>query len=171
MTPEQIALGTLRIQEIQTWITALAIFLGPLSGVLFTLWFQARKEIRNQRHQLFLDLMSERKTLYVSQRVAQALNKIDVIYARNPAVKKCWHEYYALLQQPAGELRIHKWLELLSTMAETLGYSDLSQTDLDKFYIPQGHADDLEFQRKTSHQWARVLENTEHLMLKTKKNL
>lgn len=50
--------------------------------------------------------------------------------------------------------------ELLAAMSGELRYPKLSQTDLDKFYIPQGHADDLEFQRKVSQQWLRVLENT-----------
>jgi len=44
MTPEQAAIQTLKLMEIQVWITGLAIFLGPLAGVLFTLWFQGRKE-------------------------------------------------------------------------------------------------------------------------------
>lgn len=168
MTPDQLALATLRTQELQVWITGIAIFLGPLTGVLLTLWLQSRKELRDAKHQLFLALMAERKALYVSFQVAQALNKIDVIFARNSEVKKCWHEYYTLLQQPAGELRGHKWIELLTNMAKVLGYPSLSQVDLDKFYIPQGHADDAEFQRKVGQQWSRVLANTEHLMLKSK---
>lgn len=170
MTPDQIAMSTLRAQEIQAWITGLAIFLGPLTGVLLTLWMQSRKELRDAKHQLFLALMAERKTLSVSFQVAQALNKIDVIFAKNSEVKKCWHDYYSLLQQPPGELRAHKWLELLTNMAKVLGYSSLSQVDLDKFYIPQGHADDADHQRKMGQQWARVLENTEHLMLKARQD-
>ncbi len=49
-------------------------------------------------------------------------------------------------------------------MASELGYS-IQQTDLDKFYLPQGHADDAQFQRNVAQQWARVLENTERLLL------
>jgi hypothetical protein len=165
MTPDQIAAATLRVQEIQTWITGLAIFLGPLAGVLFTIWFQSRKERTDAKHRLFLDLMAERKAPRVTTQVAQALNKIDVVFADSPKVKNTWHEYYALLHQPPGEPRTHKWLELLTTIAEDLGYSALSQIDLDKFYIPQGHVDDAEFQRKVVQQWSRVLENTEHFIV------
>ncbi|WP_144408816.1 hypothetical protein [Chromobacterium vaccinii] len=39
-----IALETLKVQEVQAWITGFAVFLGPLSGVVFTLWFESRKE-------------------------------------------------------------------------------------------------------------------------------
>lgn len=166
MAPDQIALATLRVMEIQTWITGLAILLGPLAGVLFTWWFQSRKEKKDAKHQLFLALMAERKAPLVTPQVAQALNKIDVVFADRPKVKTCWHEYYALLHQPPGEPRTHKWLELLTTIAQDLGYSDLSQLDLDKFYLPQGHVDDAEFQQRVGQQWARVLENTEHFILK-----
>jgi hypothetical protein len=166
MTPDQIAVSTLRVQEIQAWITGLAIFLGPLFGVLITLWFQARKERIDAKYQLFLALMAERKAPRVTLLVAQALNKIDVVFAKSPKVKTCWHEYYALLHQAASELTTHKWLELLTAISQDLGYKELSQLDLDKFYLPQGHVDDAEFQQKVGQQWARVLENTEHFVLK-----
>jgi hypothetical protein len=168
MTPDQVAAATLRIQEIQAWITGIAIVLGPLAGVVFTLWFQARKERNDAKHQLFLALMAERKSPFVSQQVAQALNKIDVVFADSAAVKARWHEYYALLHQSAGEPRTHKWIELLTTMAQELGYKQLAQLDLDKFYVPQGHVDDADFQRKVGQQWARVLQNTEHFVVKAR---
>jgi hypothetical protein len=168
MTPDQIAAATLRLQEIQTWITALAIFLGPLAGVLFTLWFQSRKEKTDAKHQLFLALMAERKSPYVTTQVAQALNKVDVVFADSQNVKARWHEYYALLHQTPGEPRTHKWIELLTTMAKELGYKQLAQLDLDKFYVPQGHVDDADFQRKVGRQWARVLESTEHFVVKAR---
>ena len=163
MTPDQIALATLRAQEFQAWLTGLAIFLGPFAGVLFTLWFQARKERRDAKLQLFLALMSERKGILVSKEVARALNQVDVVYSGNPKVKALWHKYYGLLSQQPGEDRAHTWLELLAAMAEDLHYRGLSQVDLDKFYIPQGHVDDVEHQRKVGKELLRVLEASERL--------
>lgn len=170
MNADQIAAATLRVQEVQAWITGLAIILGPLAGVLFTLWFQARKERREAKQQLFLALMAERKAPLVSQQVAQALNKIDVVFADSAKVRSLWHEYYALLHQQPGEPRTHKWLELLAAMALELGYKHLSQIDIDKFYIPQGHVDDATFQRKVAQQWSRVLEGTEHFIVEARKS-
>ena len=163
MTPDQIALATLRAQEFQAWLTGLAIFLGPFAGVLFTLWFQARKERRDAKLQLFLALMSERKGILVSKEVARALNQVDVVYSGNPKVKALWHKYYGLLSQQPGEDRAHTWLELLAAMAEDLHYRGLSQVDLDKLYIPQGHVDDVEHQRKVGKELLRVLEASERL--------
>jgi hypothetical protein len=165
MSPDQIAIETLRVQELQTWITGMAIVLGPLAGVMFTLWFQRRKEREDAKHALFMALMAERKALIVSPLVAQALNKVDVVFAGSQKIRTCWHEYYALLHGQPGDPRNHKWLELLTLIAQDVGYKAISQIDLDKFYIPQGHADDAEFQRKVGQQWARVLQNTEHFVV------
>ena len=166
MTPEQLSIAQLNLAQWQLWVTGLAIFLGPLTGVLFTLWFQSRKDKLEAKRRLFLTLIAERKTLVISQHMAQALNTIDVVFSDNLSVKDLWHKYYALLSQPPGEERVHTWLELLAAMSSELHYPKLSQTDLDKFYIPQGHVDDLEFQRKVSQQWSRVLENTERFVVK-----
>jgi len=168
MTPDQVAIASLEVLKIQTWITGLAIFLGPLAGVLFTLWFQSRKEVRDSKLQLFLSLMAERKAPVVSAHAAQALNKIDVVFADCSEVKALWHEYYALLHQQPGEPRVHKWMELLSAMAKEMRYSHLSQLDLDKFYIPQGHVDDAEFRRNLGQQVSRVLQNTERFVVVSK---
>ena len=165
MTPDQIALAQLELSKLQLWITAAAIFLGPLAGVLFTLRSQSRKERKDAKLHLFLTLMAERKAHFVSAHAAQALNQIDVVFADSPEVKILWHEYYALLHQPPGEPRVHKWMELLAAMAQEMRYFRLSQLDLDKFYIPQGHVDDAEFQRNISQQWFRVLKNTERFVV------
>lgn len=168
MSPEQIALANLAVAKLQLWVTGLAIFLGPLAGVIFSLWVQSRKERRDAKLQLFLTLMAERKDPFISKPVSQALNKIEVVFYDNDKVKNLWRKYYALLSQPPGEERGHTWIELLAEMANDLNYSNLSQTDLDKFYVPQGHVDDLEFQRKVAQQWSRVLENTERFVVVSK---
>jgi hypothetical protein len=163
MTPEALAQAQLTLAQYQLWVTALAILAGPLAGVTFTLWFQSRKDKLEAKRKLFLTLVAERKSLIISQQVAQALNTIDVVYADNANVKSLWHKYYALLSQPASQERDHTWIELIGAMSKELKYTKFSQTDIDKFYIPQGHADELEFQKKIALQWSRVLENTEHL--------
>lgn len=169
MTPDQIALAQLDVAKLQAWITAIAIFLGPLAGVLFTFWFQSRKDKTAEKHRLFLTLMGERKGLTISLQMAQALNTIDVVFSDNPTIVALWHKYYALLSQPPGEERVHTWLELLAAMAADLRYSNLKQTDLDKFYIPQGHVDQLDFQREVQAELLRVLKNTEHFVVEPKK--
>jgi hypothetical protein len=169
MTSDEIAIANLAVAKLQLWITALAIFLGPLAGVIFTFWFQSRKDKSAEKHKLFITLMGERKSLPFSRETVKALNTIDIVFSNNPIVIGLWHKYYALLSQPtAGEERGHTWIELLTAMAADLRYPNVKQTDLDKFYIPQGHVDDAEFQRKVALQWSRVLENTERFLVEKK---
>lgn len=164
MTPDQIALANLEVAKFQLWVTALAIFLGPLAGVLFTFWFQSRKDKSAEKHRLFLTLMGNRKAWIISQQMAEALNTIDVVFSDNATVLTLWHKYYALLSQPPVEERNHTWIELLTAMAADLRYSNLKQTDLDKFYTPQSHADQLDFQRDVQAEWLRVLKSTERFV-------
>ncbi|MED7669935.1 hypothetical protein GXB78_22245 [Pseudomonas moraviensis subsp. stanleyae] len=159
MAAEEFAQTQLVLAQLQLWVTAIAIFAGQITGVFFTIWFQSRKDKLEAKRKLFLTLVGERKGLIISQQVAQALNMIDVVYADSASIKILWHKYYALLSHPPSQERDHTWIELIGTMAKELKYSNISQTDIDKFYIPQGHADDIEFQRKISQQWSRVLEN------------
>jgi hypothetical protein len=165
MTAEDLGQAQLAFAQWQLWVTSAAIFIGPLAGVLFTLWFQSSKDKIEAKRRLFLTLIAERKALTISPQLAQALNTIDVVFADSNAVKELWHKYYALLSQPPGQERDHTWIELLDAMSRELRYNKLRQTDLDKFYIPQAHVDDLEFQRKIGHQWSRVLENTERFLV------
>lgn len=153
---------TVKITDI---IMILAVFIGPIAAVFITLWSQSRKDKKTAKRQLFTTLMAQRKSLLISQEVAGALNTIDVIFADNPTVVALWHKYYTLLSQPPGEERQHTWLELLAAMAADLEYSQLKQTDLDKFYIPQGHVDRLDFEREASAEWLRVLKNTHRFLV------
>ena len=46
----------------------------------------------------------------------------------------------------------------------------LHQTDLDKFYTPQGHADQFELQYNLQHELLRVLKNTSAFVVTKKQN-
>ena len=49
-------------------------------------------------------------------------------------------------------------------MASVLGFRKLRQTDIDKFYFPQSHADALKAQIEWQTEWLRVLKNTEYFL-------
>ncbi|WP_218081247.1 DUF6680 family protein [Anthocerotibacter panamensis] len=145
-------------------IMVVAVLVGPIIAVAITLWTQDRQEKSKAKRDLFLLLMGERQHLVISYQVARALNTIDVVFSGCAPVLQAWHKYYELLSQPPSQLRVHTWLELLTAMASELGYS-IRQTDLDKFYLPQGHADDLDFQREVGREWLRVLKATHSLSI------
>lgn len=151
MTAEEIALAQLAVARAQTWVTGLAIFMGPLVGILFARWDQRRRDKRKDKEFLFLTLLVERKGVAYSEAAVRAMNSIDIVFADRPKIVELWHTYYALLNLQATtvvEARSHAWLKLLTEMARELGYKKLEMTDLDKFYFPQGHADRLELHRQ-----------------------
>ena len=120
MSSDAIALAQLDLARLQLWVTGLAIFLGPLAGVLFTFWFQARKDRRTDMQRLFHFLMGLRKAPLVSPAMAAHLNTIDFVFYDKPDVRKAWKDYYALLHEYGSEAQKHKWLELLSEMAKAM---------------------------------------------------
>src|SRR4030042_5642581 len=101
--------------------------------------------------------------------MVEVLNTLDVIFANNRTIVDLWHKYYSLLAQPPSQEREHTWLELLSAIAEDLHYPTVKQTDLDKFYIPQGHIDQFLMNQKVQQEFLRVLENTVSFVVTKKK--
>ncbi len=143
----------------------LATALGPVVAVLITLWHQERRQKRQVKEHLFQVLMAHRKSIPPNYEWVNSLNLIDVVYADHPRVVCLWHELYDILvQAPMNEeRRVHKFLELLSEIARVLGYKNLTQTDMDKFYSPEAHGTILGIQWGVQTELLRVLKNTHSL--------
>ena len=148
-------------------VMIIAVLSGPVASVMITLWWQGRKEKRDAKERLFLTLMAQRKANPPSQQWVDGLNVIDVVFADVPQVVELWHRYYESLANPPAndnyQNRDHTYLLMLSAMARALGYQKLEQTDIDKFYSPQAHGNQLELNYKCQTEWLRVLENTARL--------
>lgn len=94
-----------------------------------------------------------------------------MVFHDEPKVISLWHQYYELLHrkaEPDFKIWEHKFLELLSEIAKTLGYKNLQQVDIDKFYTPVAFGTQLEFSEKLQKELLRVLENTASISVKTK---
>src|SRR5712664_1308158 len=130
--------------ETRDIISIIAILVGPVTAVSITLWWQRRKEKRDRKLALFTTLMAHRRASPPTYEWVNALNLIDVVFADNPKVLTLWHELYLMLQNPnPTQAQGHKYLELLSVMAASLGFRHLQQTDIDKYYSPQVHGEYL----------------------------
>jgi len=153
-------------------IAIIAIIVGPVAAVMITLWHQDRKQKIDAKKRLFLSLMAHRKALPPNPEWVNALNVIDVVFADHPNVVSLWHEYYNLLHadmEKTQQQREHKYLEMLSAMANVVGYKSLSQTDIDKFYFPKAYGDQLEINAKVQKEFLRVLENSARFVLDKKR--
>lgn len=139
-----------------------AVIIGPIVAVLITLWYQSRKEKRDAKIRLFLNLMAHRKSNPPTFERVNSLNLIDVVFAGHPTVLQLWHEYYDLLHtQPSNfEQWEHKHIDMLSEMGRVLGYKKLKQTEIEKFYTPVAHGTMAELNEKTQREFLRVLENS-----------
>ncbi|MBU2538093.1 MAG: hypothetical protein KKH22_06615 [Proteobacteria bacterium] len=147
----------------------IAVIVGPIIAVIITLLYQKHKEKQDTKHRAFLLLMAHRKSIPPNFAMVEVLNTLDVVFSKNQKVVDLWHKYYTLLAQPPSQEREHTWLELLSEIANDLDYPTVKQTDLDKFYIPQGHIDQFELQGKIQKELLRVLENTSKFVVAQKK--
>lgn len=172
MSPDQLALAQLELSKLQAWITAIAIFLGPLAGVLFTIWFQRRKDRHDAQQRLFLTLMAHRRSNPPTYDWVSSLNLIDVVFANHRTVVDLWHQYYDLLSQdPVNwHLAEPKYLDLLAAMSGVLGYRKLSQTDISKYYSPRAHGNQAQMNIETQAELLRVLKRTERLVVEPRAN-
>ena len=162
MAPTDISIAQLVLAKWQLWVTGLAIFLGPLAGVIFTLWFQARKEKNDAKNRLFITLMAHRKSNPPTYDLVSGLNLIDAVFAKHPKIVELWHQYYDLLSQPTTNWHLSeaKYLDLLSEMAKVMGYNELSQTSIARFYSPNAHVNQNQMNFDIQTELLRVLKSS-----------
>lgn len=70
---------------------------------------------------------------------ADSLNLIDIIYQDDKKVRLAWLNYFNSLhpKSPHADNANAFLLDLLSEMGNSLGYKDLKQTEIDRFYSPK----------------------------------
>ena len=147
------------ILYVKDWLTLVALLLGPIIAVLITLWHQDRFMRRSAKQRLFAALMASRKSRPPTADWTNGVNLIDVVFADDHAVVQKWHDLYIILEtKPWNQTRYnHGVLELLFEMAKALGYKNLKQTDIDKFYSPVAHGNQATRQDQMQDEFLRVL--------------
>ena len=121
--------------------------------------YQDRKSKREAQLRLFLVLMANRQKNPISQEWVDALNSIDVVFQNNKRVRLAWRDYLDSLNQKSahfGNQNSYK-LDLLSEMAEALGYKQIKQTEIDRFYNPMYFSSQQSRQEILYNETLRVL--------------
>lgn len=121
--------------------------------------YQNRKTKKDAQLKLFLTLMANRQKNPISEAWVDALNSIDVVFQNNKKVRAAWREYLDSLDQKSAHFdnqNSYK-LDLLSEMAESLGYKQLKQTEIDRFYNPVYFGSQLTRQELLFKEFLRVL--------------
>lgn len=157
--------ATIIVKNSTDWYTLIAIALSPLIAVLVTMWIQKQRERKNAKLRLFFTLVARRGSLGVDSDFVDSLNLIDLVFADEPQIRLKWNEYFSALQvKDSRDLWDRKLNELLYSVAETLGY-EIKGEAIEKFYIPQGHADSNEEWVLLRRELLRVLKETKSLNL------
>ena len=125
-----------------------------VAAIPLIIWLVGNKQMRKKekleaKRDLFFTLMKQRKTSYAIQERADALNLIDVVFQDDDKVREAWKNYLSSLNPNSADFPNSNayLLDLLSEMAQTLGYKKLKQTEIDRFYEPQGIIDDKKNER------------------------
>lgn len=137
-----------------------AVSIVPVIVWFIGIKYQDYKSKRQAQLDLFLTLMANRQKSPISEQWVDALNSIDVVFQNNRKVRSAWRNYLDSLNQKSAHFdnqNAYK-LDLLSEMAESLGYKQLKQTEIDRFYSP------VYFGSKQSRQEILFNENLRVLM-------
>jgi hypothetical protein len=123
--------------------TIVVAVISPIIAVVITIWYQNRSAKRNAQMNLFMDLVSFRDYLHLPWQYFVALNRIDVVFHREDKIRQLWHEYYDLIQQPQTDHIVNlvqeKRVSLISQIAKHLGYHNIDQIFLQRYYQPMGN--------------------------------
>lgn len=121
--------------------------------------YQKREAKIRAKRELFFTLMRNRKTFLAPKEKVDALNLIDVVYQDDKKVRQAWKDYLDALNANSPHFNNSNayLLDLLSEMAVSLGYKELKQTEIDRFYEPQASVDDASNQRRIIAEMMRIL--------------
>lgn len=147
--------------------TSLVLAIAQIAAVAFVpfiIWvigvkYQNRQSKKEAQMRLFLILMANRQKDPISQEWVDALNSIDVVFQDKKKVRMAWRYYLDSLNQKSAHFNEQNSfkLDLLSEMAEALGYKQLKQTEIDRFYSPMYFSSQQSRQEILYNEYLRVL--------------
>lgn len=137
----------------------LAVAVIPIIVWVLGIKYQDRKSKKEAQLKIFLTLMADRKSNPITKEWVDALNTIDVVFQDNNKVRHAWREYLDSLNEksPHFESSNSFRLDLLSEMAMALGYKNLKQTEIDRFYQPKYFGSQMSRQEILFQENLRVL--------------
>ena len=129
----------------------LAVAIIPIIIWFGGIKYQNRKAKRDAQLNLFLTLMANRKS--------NPITKEWVVFQDNHKVRHAWREYLDSLNEKSPHFQSNNafLLDLLSEMAMVLGYKNLKQTEIDRFYSPKYFGSQMSRQEILFQENLRVL--------------
>ena len=116
---------------------------SPVDAVKIGRKLNTEQQKDDSKRNLFLSLFSLRGNP-VHYDFVKGLNQIDIVFSDSPTVLNEWHVHYNSLNTMNLVDEETVWerqrVNLLSVMAESLGYPHIRQTELLQHYTPVGHS-------------------------------
>lgn len=154
--------------NIQTFLLSYGQLIS-ITAIPIVVWFlgikfQNRMLKRKAKEDLFLKLMAHRKQNPLSRQWCDSLNQIDVVFQADSGVRAAWRAYYDSLNAKSQHFENQNsfQLDLLSEIANSLGYRNIKQTELDRFYSPKYFGDQTKLKDELINEKIRVL-RTSHI--------
>ncbi len=136
----QIIYGALTL--IVLCVTAYFISHAPVNAVNIGRQLNTEQQKDNAKRNLFLLLFALRGSPS-NYDFVKGLNQIDIVYEDSPLVRAAWHKHYKDLHDKTIPEVDKVWnigrVEVLSQMAQSLGYGSLKASDILENYYPEGH--------------------------------
>ena len=157
--------------ECKDILNLIAIVVIPLVAVLIGQYLQNRAEIRKDKMLIFKVLMTSRIYGWTVDSV-HALNLIDVVFAKDKAVRAAWKELYeAYSSTEPSDLIAHKrknlMYKLLEEIANNIGYKkEITWETIQNPYIPQGMVEKWQEQAASQQAYTNILLNMQHIIPK-----
>lgn len=158
--------------EIADYINIAAIILAPVISVIIGQKLLDKSRKRDDKMQVFKILMSSRIYGWTNASV-EALNLIEVVFAKDKKVIAQWKKYYDVLcvESPDTAQRekiIKERDALLEVIAISLGYKDkVTLRTIQSSYQPVGLADMLKKQERYQNNQLELMERFMSLVPKT----
>ena len=128
------------LNTILTIANIVALVAVPIIAVWVGQLLQDRAEKRKDQLAIFQCLMTHRATGWANQNAVNALNTLDIVYADNAEVRKCWAELHAKYRPNYSTQEITTaQCKLLEAMAKALGYGKkITWETIQNPYLPEG---------------------------------
>lgn len=123
-------------------VTIYWIAISPIKAVETGRKLDNEQNKYNAKRDLFLTLFSHRgnPTHYD---FVNGLNQIDIVFQDEEKVLTAWEKLFESLGNGSQSNAVQTWdllrTDLLSEMAQSLGYQKLKQTSIQRNYLPQAH--------------------------------
>lgn len=137
-------IGYWAVSLIVLGVTVYWIKISPIKAVETGRKLDNEQNKYSAKKDLFLMLFSLRGNPTHHDFVS-GLNQIDIVFEDSSEVLTAWSKLYESLGNPNQNNAVYNWdllrTEVLSEMAQHLGYQKLKQTSIQRNYIPKAHFD------------------------------